>query len=175
MSSTEGSQQQPALKLKFLSHGTLESTDLERSRAFYEGFLGLDVIRTSPRSLMLRLGGPTTIAVVKTANKTARTVYNHFGLDVTTRDEVDECYRVAVEQKEKWGLNFFAPPRDLHGAYSFYFSDIDDNWWEIQTNPEGGNSWMFKKGKDIDNWGWGEEVGFNPNDSKPRRPVRPQE
>ena len=28
-----------ALKLKFLSHGTLESADLDRSRQFYEEFL----------------------------------------------------------------------------------------------------------------------------------------
>lgn len=30
----------PRLKLKFLSHGTLESKDLARSRRFYEEFLG---------------------------------------------------------------------------------------------------------------------------------------
>ena len=40
----------PALKLNFLSHGTLESRDLAFSRRFYEEFLGLDVIQTSPIS-----------------------------------------------------------------------------------------------------------------------------
>ena len=47
----------PALKLNFLSHGTLESKDLEISRKFYEEFLGCDVVRTSPISLLIRLDG----------------------------------------------------------------------------------------------------------------------
>jgi catechol 2,3-dioxygenase-like lactoylglutathione lyase family enzyme len=56
----------PALKLNFLSHGTLESRDLAFSRRFYEEFLGLEVVQTSPISLLIRLGGPNTIAVVLT-------------------------------------------------------------------------------------------------------------
>ena len=54
----------PALKLKFLSHGTLESRDLAFSRKFYEEFLGLDVVQTSPISLLVRLGGNHTYAFV---------------------------------------------------------------------------------------------------------------
>ena len=38
----------PALKLNFLSHGTLESRDLTFSRRFYEEFLGLEVSTASP-------------------------------------------------------------------------------------------------------------------------------
>ena len=49
---------EPALKLNFLSHGTLESRDLEFTRKFYEEFLGFEVHRTSPISLIVRLGGP---------------------------------------------------------------------------------------------------------------------
>jgi len=45
------------LKTKFISHGTLGSKDLEATRRFYEEFLGLEVVRTSPVSLMIRLGG----------------------------------------------------------------------------------------------------------------------
>ncbi len=43
-----------ALKSRFISHGTLGSKDLERTREFYEQFLGLEVVRTSPVSLMVR-------------------------------------------------------------------------------------------------------------------------
>ena len=55
----------PVLKLQFLSHGTLESFDLEKTRHFYTDFLGLEVVRTSPISLIIRLGGTNTIAVVQ--------------------------------------------------------------------------------------------------------------
>jgi catechol 2,3-dioxygenase-like lactoylglutathione lyase family enzyme len=33
----------PAIKTRFLSHGTLGSKDLEAARRFYEEFLGLEV------------------------------------------------------------------------------------------------------------------------------------
>jgi catechol 2,3-dioxygenase-like lactoylglutathione lyase family enzyme len=157
----------PVLKLKFLSHGTLETTDIERARRFYEEFLGFEVVQNSPISLVIRLGGPHSMSVVRVPRKDEMTELNHNGLDVRTREEVDECHRIVVEQKDKWGIGKITSPNDLHGTYTFMFTDMDGNWWEILTNPEGGYSWMFQKGGDIKNWGWDEEEGFNPNDSKP--------
>ena len=90
----------PALKLNFLSHGTLESRDLGFSRRFYEEFLGLDVIQTSPISLLIRLGGPNTIAVVYSKNVGDMNLLNHNGLDVRTQEEVDEAHRIVCEQAE---------------------------------------------------------------------------
>lgn len=159
----------PVLKLKYLSHGTLESLDLDRSRRFYEEFLGLDVVRTSNRSLMIRLGGTNTIAVVFNPNKKAMPMLNHNGLDVATRPEVDECYRRIGAAQQDWGIKKLTRPSDQHGSYAFYFTDPDDNWWEILANPEGGYSWMFDKGGDIAEWGAGEAKGFNPNQFTSKR------
>ena len=76
----------PVLKLNFLSHGTLESRNLNRAREFYTEFLGLEVVRTSPISLLIRLGGPNTIAVVEQKNKAdIMSMLNHNGLDVATQ------------------------------------------------------------------------------------------
>jgi catechol-2,3-dioxygenase len=137
----------PRLKLKFLSHGTLESKDLARSRRFYEEFLGLEVIRTSNISLMIRLGGLNTIAVVKVPTaKTPMGILNHNGLDVATQEEVEEAHRIVTEEKDKWGLHNISKPYLQHGSFSFYFWDCDENCWEILTNPEGGYSWLFEKG-----------------------------
>src|SRR5207253_6397278 len=94
----------PALKLEFLSHGTLESRDLAFSRRFYEEFLGLDVVQTSPISLLGRLGGPNTIAVVYSKNVGGMNLLNHNGLDVRTQEEVDEAHRVVSAQAERWHL-----------------------------------------------------------------------
>src|ERR1700757_4568531 len=87
-----------ALKLNFLSHGTLESRDLAFSRRFYEQFLGLEVLQTSPISLLIRLGGPNTIAVVYSKNVGGMNLLNHNGLDVRTREEVDEAHRIVCAQ-----------------------------------------------------------------------------
>ena len=137
----------PALKLDFLSHGTLESRDLERARRFYTEFLGLEVVRTSPISLLIRLGGPNTIAVVEQKNRAGEMpLLNHNGLDVRTRDEVDAAHETVAADAEKWGLRKITTPRLQHGTYSFFFWDMDDNCWEILTNPEGGYSWLFDRG-----------------------------
>lgn len=53
---------------------------------------------------------------------------NHNGLDVATREELDECHRILEQGKDKWGLKKVARPADQHGTYSFYFADLDDNW-----------------------------------------------
>jgi catechol-2,3-dioxygenase len=155
---------EPVLKLKFLSHGTLEAYDLEKTRHFYTEFLGLEVVRTSDISLMIRLGNTNTIAVVKNERKQAMPILNHNGLDVPTREDVDKCYEVVKAEKDNWGIKKVTKPVDQHGTRSFYLLDLDDNWWEILCNPEGGYSWMFDKGRDIDSWGAGEGKGFNPNE-----------
>ena len=136
----------PALRLNFLSHGTLESHDLAFSRRFYEEFLGLDVVQTSPISLLIRLGGPNTIAVVYSKQPHEMNLLNHNGLDVRTQDEVDEAYRTVCAEAETWRLKKISEPHLQHGTYSFFFWDGDDNCWEILTNPEGGYSWLFEQG-----------------------------
>ena len=154
----------PVLKLRFLSHGTLEAYDLEKTRKFYTEFLGLEVVRTSPISLIIRLGGTNTIAVVQNPKRAgAMPLLNHNGLDVATREEVDRAYATILGQREMWGIGRVTKPVDQHGTYSFYFSDLDDNWWEILTNPPGGYSWMFRDQRDVTDWGTGEAGAANPN------------
>jgi catechol 2,3-dioxygenase-like lactoylglutathione lyase family enzyme len=161
---------EPVLKLKFLSHGTLESSDIEKSKRFYQEFLGLEVVQTSKISLMIRLGNTNTIAVVYSPRHKAMTMLNHNGLDVATREEVDQAYEIVMAEKDKWGITKVTKPVDQHGTRSFYLVDQDENWWDILSNPEGGYSWMFNKGRDIAEWGAGEEKGFNPNDYSRRMP-----
>jgi catechol 2,3-dioxygenase-like lactoylglutathione lyase family enzyme len=134
------------LKTRFLSHGTLGSKDLEITRRFYEEFLGLEVVRTSHVSLMIRLGGNHVYAVVLTKNKEPMPRCYHNGLDVHTDAEVDEAWRLCTDQAEKWGLHDIQKPAERHGTYSFLFWDRDDNAWEILSNPSGGYTWIFEQG-----------------------------
>src|ERR1700758_3495284 len=100
----------PALRLNFLSHGTLESRDLAFSRKFYEEFLGLEVVQTSPISLLIRLGGPNTIAVVYSKQAHEMNLLNHNGLDVLTQEEVDEAHRAVCTEAETWRLKKITKP-----------------------------------------------------------------
>ncbi len=134
------------LNTQFLSHGTLGAKDLDATRKFYEEFLGLKVVRTSPVSMMIQLGGQHTYAVVQTKNKERMPRIYHNGLDVLTDEEVDISYQLCCEQAERWGLHDIAKPHERHGTYSFMFWDLDDNAWEILSNPKGGYTWIFDQG-----------------------------
>jgi catechol 2,3-dioxygenase-like lactoylglutathione lyase family enzyme len=138
---------EPALKLRFLSHGTLESADIDRTRRFYEEFMGFETVRSSPMSMWIRLGGEHIYVVVpKEAGRPPMSVRNHNGIDVDTEAQVNEAHQVVVRDAEKWGLHQITRPTVQHGTYSFYFWDGDENCWEILCNPKGGYSWMFERG-----------------------------
>ena len=136
----------PDIKPVFISHGTLASKDLERTRKFYEEFLNLEVVRTSPISMMVRLGGYHVYAVVQSKVEHNMPMLNHNGLDVATDAEVDEAWRTVTAHKDTWGLDRISRPIAQHGTYSFMFWDFDGNCWEILSNPQNGYTWIFDKG-----------------------------
>jgi catechol-2,3-dioxygenase len=140
---------EPTLKLNFISHGTLESKDLDFTRRFYEEFLGFQVVRASKVSIWCRLGGNHVYVVVQVAaaqRKGEMPFLNHNGIDVATEDEVDECHRLVMRDAQIWKLHKISKPAVQHGTYCFYFWDADDNAWEILANPAGGYTWMFDRG-----------------------------
>nr|WP_176392269.1 VOC family protein [Sphingomonas sp. CDS-1] len=136
----------PALNLRFISHGTLEVVDIDKTRKFYEEFLGFETVRASKASLWVRLGGEHIYVVVKVLKKEPMPFLNHNGVDVMTDEEVDEAHKITLRDAEQWGLHGITKPSLQHGTYSFYFYDADDNCWEILSNPKGGYSWMFERG-----------------------------
>jgi catechol 2,3-dioxygenase-like lactoylglutathione lyase family enzyme len=97
---TDRAQTEPLLKTVRLGHGTLECVDIVKTRRFYEEVLGLEVIQTSPLSLMIRKGTTHTYAVVETgkADKEMH-MLNHNGLDVGSPEEVDAAYDLLQQVK----------------------------------------------------------------------------
>ena len=137
----------PALNLRFLSHGTLDCRNIERTRQFYQEFFGFETVRTSKVSLWLRLGGDHVYVVVQVSGERPPMPFlNHNGIDVASDAKVDEAFAIVNRDAEKWGLYKITKPTLQHGSYSFYFYDMDDNCWEILSNPKGGYGWMFERG-----------------------------
>lgn len=62
---------------------------------------------------------------------TPQGVFNHWGLDLSERLEVEVAYAAAIKFSDYFGLASIGKLQVQHGAYSFYFSDIFHNWWEI--------------------------------------------
>src|SRR3954464_5843540 len=113
------------LKTRFISHGTLGSEDLERTREFYQQFLGLEVVRSSPVSLMVRLGGQHVYAVVLTKNKERMPGPYHNGLDVANDAEGHGAWKLCQAQAAQWCLHDITKPSERHAGYRFLCWDGD--------------------------------------------------
>ena len=121
------------IKPYVLSHGTMECYDLGESRRFYEEFLGMECVQHGRRSMAVRCGMKFHIVCVQIGqNLKPAGVYNHWGVDVESREEVDRCHQKALELKDKYKIRQVQPVVDQHGVYSFYIEDLDHNWWEVQ-------------------------------------------
>lgn len=134
--------EKPLIPLTMISHGTLNCIDMQDSRRFYEEVLGFEVAQISPASLLLRLGTDHTYVVVETGEPGHMTVLDHNGLHVATRTDVDEAHRTLHEVKDEYRIGRINKLMMQHGVYSFYFEDLDRNWWEITTGNPRGYAWV---------------------------------
>lgn len=141
---TEKSTAKPLFNFQRIGHGTLGVIDLAKTRRFYEEVLGLDVIQTSPISMMIRRGTEHVYAVVEIGEgKEEMDPLNHNGLDVNTTEEVDAVFKKLTEVKDQWGIREIRNVGTTHGDYCFYFCDLDGNWWEVVKVRAGGHSVDF--------------------------------
>jgi len=147
---TDRSKKEPLLKTVRLGHGTLECADLTKTRRFYEEVLGLEVLQSSPLSLMVRKDTNHVYAVVETGKVSKEmNMLNHNGLDVATPEAVDEAYELLNKVKDEYGIRKIQKPRHSHGDHTFYFCDLDGNWWEIVAVGPGGYAKDFEEQLDL--------------------------
>ena len=139
----------PLLDLPFLSHGHATLKDVDESIRFYRDFLGLDVVKTSPRTLVARLGSNTAIVGVtlgeKGLAKAARPWLEnaHFGFDFTSADEVREARDLSLEHQANFSIQNVGQLVESDEGISFMLYDQDGNYWQILENPDGGYSHYF--------------------------------
>lgn len=125
--------QTSVVKPYVLSHGTMECYNLGESRRFYEEFLGMQCVQHARRTMAVRCGMKFHIVCVQVGKEVKPCgVYNHWGVDVESREEVDRVHRMALELKDKYKIRQVLDVVDQHGVYSFYLEDLDHNWWEVQ-------------------------------------------
>jgi catechol 2,3-dioxygenase-like lactoylglutathione lyase family enzyme len=159
---TDRSTKPPLLKTLRLNHGTLHCVNLATTRRFYEEVLGLDVIQTSPLSLMVRKGTDHVYAVVERPDggESVMNMLNHNGFEVATAAEVDAAYQQILSIKDEWNIKKIIPPKTTHGDHTFYFMDFDGNWWEIVSVRKGGyvadfedkEHWDLTGRHEVDSW-----------------------
>jgi catechol 2,3-dioxygenase-like lactoylglutathione lyase family enzyme len=116
-----------------MSHGTLECFSLKESRKFYEEFLGLECARHAKPAMVVRCGMKFHVVCVEVGDAVHPVnVLNHWGVDVRSKEEVDQAHEAALKYKDKYKIRQVMKPVLQHGVYSFYLEDLDHNWWEVQ-------------------------------------------
>ena len=133
MSITERSTRKPVLKVKRIGHGTLGVANLAKTRRWYEEVLGLEVIQTSPRSLMVRKGTAQCYAVVEGPRPATVRMdpLNHNGLELESKEAVLEAHATLQALKDEYGIQQITTPTTVHGDFTFKIVDLDGNWWEF--------------------------------------------
>jgi catechol 2,3-dioxygenase-like lactoylglutathione lyase family enzyme len=124
---------QSVVKPYVMSHGTLECYSLKASRKFYEEFLGLECVRHAKPAMAVRCGLKFHVICVEVgAAVHPCNVLNHWGVDVGSKEAVDQAHADAIKYKDKYNIRQVLDVVSQHGVYSFYMEDLDHNWWEIQ-------------------------------------------
>ena len=116
-----------------LTHGTNDVYSLKETRPFYEEFLGLDVVRHAAPGMLFRCGMKFHVVCIEVGDQVQpKSLLHHWGLDVGSREEVDQAWQKAHELKDKYKIKQILPIEFQHGVYSFYFEDLNHTWWEIE-------------------------------------------
>ena len=117
-------------------HFSLPVTDLDRSRKFYEGVLGLKVVEQSPRMVFLKTGDDFLILakgndVMKYDSSKTTPVHHAFKVQ-------PEEFQSSIDELRKNGVEVFNIEERNTGVFwgpQAYFLDPDGNKLEIYAGP----------------------------------------
>ncbi|MSQ18623.1 MAG: VOC family protein [Betaproteobacteria bacterium] len=120
-----------------IERGTYVTRDLTITRHFLEGALGMQCVRVTPDRLIARhRTGQTGYWVLEVqlvaAIEHPQSVVNHWGLFVSSHAEVDRAFALLTARHAEFRIKRVQKTRNNHASYSFYFEDLDTNWWEIE-------------------------------------------
>lgn len=128
-----------------LTHIALRVRNIETTAAFYKKYVGLDVVaqRREKKTRVAWLGNPEVkndfvlVLLEMPYVNSIQPSYDHFGLDVPTREEVDRCAELARQD----GILDFGP-EDM-GPVAHYLClirDPDGNGVEFSCGQEVGGA-----------------------------------
>jgi catechol 2,3-dioxygenase-like lactoylglutathione lyase family enzyme len=124
------------LKTHGVLHFSLPVTDLDRSRQFYEGILGMKVVEQSPRMVFLQTGDDFLILakgndLMKYDSSKATPVHHAFKVK-------PEDFQASIDDLRKNGVEVFNIEERNAGVFwgpQAYFLDPDGNKLEIYAGP----------------------------------------
>ena len=117
-----------------LSHGTVECSDLDATRTFYEDFLGLTVIQPLPMAIYASAGGGWQLVCVRSKLKAKEQgVENRFCLHVGSESRVVEAHVSAHQRIDLYQIRAVGPLERVSDVLRFILTDRDHVRWEISA------------------------------------------
>ena len=124
------------LKTHGVLHFSLPVTDLDRSRKFYEGLLGMKVVEQSPRMVFLQTGDDYLIlakGIESLKYDSPQSTPVHHAFKVKRED-----FEPSIDELRKNGVEVFNIEDRNQGVFwgpQAYFLDPDGNKLEIYAGP----------------------------------------
>jgi catechol 2,3-dioxygenase-like lactoylglutathione lyase family enzyme len=117
-----------------LSATHMECRNLAESMAVMTDLLAFEKLTEAPGEAVLKHPNTDWKLVLHDAGPDAPTkaMHNHWGVRVTTTDEVDRAYDYLTAHKAQYKLGAIGKPTWSHGSYSCYFVEPGTNGWEIE-------------------------------------------
>ena len=117
------------------THGTLECRQINPTREFQCGFLGVQTLRHSQPSFITWLGQRSFYIVGVEAGDQVhpQSPDNRWELTVASEEDVRAAHAAATEGAAKWGIQYVSPISTLDGYPWFYLKDLNGNHWGIST------------------------------------------
>ncbi|MBM4296303.1 MAG: hypothetical protein FJ143_01015 [Deltaproteobacteria bacterium] len=117
------------------THGTLQCDDLEKTRGFLIGVLGLEQAGGfNDRTIYVKHPAtPWYIVMLPRRPRQYLAPVNRFTLQLASAAEVERAHRDFTETRAALGLSEIGELDSANGKVNFIFSDLDKNWWELTS------------------------------------------
>lgn len=143
-STAEMNKTAPVVRDAELTHGTLESRELEPAREFYEKVLRLRCVRHGPVSELVAGCASFGMAAVKAGDKLSpQGNENRWVLSVGDKQDVAQIH---ADAKAGGYAAHVGDITEEDGVARFLLQDGDTNWWEVTSLPYNHYQALFERG-----------------------------
>jgi catechol 2,3-dioxygenase-like lactoylglutathione lyase family enzyme len=112
----------------------MECRDLEKTLPVMTDVLAFERVGAGPGTVTLKHPNTPWLLVAHEAGPDApeKPSWDHFGVRVEHKSEVDAAWRYVNDRKDELGLYDLKEPTYGHGSYSLHFREPGSNDWEIE-------------------------------------------